>query len=184
MNKDEFLKELSRALEGFSAVERKKSIGFYRELLEDRMEEGMSEAQAVANLEPVSVIAARLREGQVLQKPRRHVSVFMLILATPFLIVVVAVVFALLASVWAVAVALAAAEVALIVSGVGCLVAGALRAFTMLPTGLVLMGAGLIVGGIGLLCAPLMRGLLNQMVRLSVLTARAMKHLIVGRERN
>ncbi|MEF9894545.1 MAG: hypothetical protein RR843_02070 [Clostridia bacterium] len=64
------------------------------------------------------------------------------------------------------------------------LMAGALRAFTMLPTGLVLMGAGLIVGGIGLLCAPLMRGLLDQMVRLSVLTTRAMKHLIVGRERN
>ena len=37
-----------------------RSITYYNEIIEDYIEDGMSEAQAVAQLEPVDVIASRI----------------------------------------------------------------------------------------------------------------------------
>lgn len=50
MNKKEFLSRLKNALIGLSDSERIKSVHFYSECIDDRIEEGMSEYQAVSEL--------------------------------------------------------------------------------------------------------------------------------------
>ena len=56
MNKNQFLEELSRRLEGCSDAERKIALDFYAEMISDRMEEGMTEEEAVAALGSIDQI--------------------------------------------------------------------------------------------------------------------------------
>ena len=56
MNKNQFLEELSRRLEGGSDAERKIALDFYAEMISDRMEEGMTEEEAVAALGSIDQI--------------------------------------------------------------------------------------------------------------------------------
>ena len=50
MNKREFLKALEKRLKNLPKKEIQKSLAFYSEIIDDRMEEGASEAEAVKNL--------------------------------------------------------------------------------------------------------------------------------------
>ena len=47
MTKLEFLSQLERALSALPAAERADRLDFYREMIDDRMEEGLTEQQAV-----------------------------------------------------------------------------------------------------------------------------------------
>lgn len=60
MSKTEFLEELRRALSKLPSYEVEQSIAFYAEMIDDRMEDGMNEAEAVAALGPVGLIAAQI----------------------------------------------------------------------------------------------------------------------------
>lgn len=73
MNKTQFLEELSRRLEGLSDAERRIALDFYAELISDRMEEGMSEEEAVAALGSIDQIvrdAAPELQSMVQSKPQ------------------------------------------------------------------------------------------------------------------
>ena len=50
MRKNEFINEIRGALRGYPHNEVENSIEFYSEIIEDRMENGMSEEEAVASL--------------------------------------------------------------------------------------------------------------------------------------
>lgn len=60
MNKTEFIDTLRRALGKLPSYEVEQSIAFYTEMIDDRMEDGMSEQEAVAALGSVNVIAAQI----------------------------------------------------------------------------------------------------------------------------
>lgn len=60
MNKTEFSDALRRALGKLPSYEVEQSIAFYSEMIDDRVEDGMSEADAVAALGPVGAIAAQI----------------------------------------------------------------------------------------------------------------------------
>lgn len=60
MTREQFLKQLRSALSGMKAEELEGVISYYDEMLDDRMEAGMSEEAAVSAMEPVQVIAARV----------------------------------------------------------------------------------------------------------------------------
>ncbi|MFR3451426.1 MAG: DUF1700 domain-containing protein [Collinsella sp.] len=60
MTKQEFLSELERALGKLPHAEVEQAIAFYDEAISDRMEDGLSEAEAVADLGPVDEIAAQI----------------------------------------------------------------------------------------------------------------------------
>ena len=62
MNKKRFLTELKRALTGLPMREVKERIGFYSEAIDDRIEEGMSEEEAVEAVGSVSAIVEQIRE--------------------------------------------------------------------------------------------------------------------------
>ena len=60
MNKQEFLSELERALGKLPHAEVEQALAFYNEAISDRMEDGLSEAEALAGLGPVNEIAAQI----------------------------------------------------------------------------------------------------------------------------
>ena len=60
MNKTEFLDALRHALGKLPSYEVEQSIAFYAEMIDDRIEDGMSEQEAVAALGSVHAIAAQI----------------------------------------------------------------------------------------------------------------------------
>lgn len=60
MTKRQFFDALSERLRALPKEELNRTITYYNEIIEDYIEDGMSEAQVVAQLEPVDVIASRI----------------------------------------------------------------------------------------------------------------------------
>ncbi|MBQ8885395.1 MAG: DUF1700 domain-containing protein [Clostridia bacterium] len=58
MTEKKFLKELKKRLKGLDRVEVERSLAFYRELIADKREEGMTEEQAVASCGLPEAVAA------------------------------------------------------------------------------------------------------------------------------
>ena len=60
MTKQEYLAELRAALSDLSAEEASRACAFYEEMIDDRMEAGEDERDAVAAMEPPAVAASRI----------------------------------------------------------------------------------------------------------------------------
>ena len=72
MNKTEFLDALRHALGKLPSYEVEQSIAFYAEMIDDRIEDGMSEQEAVAALGSVHAIAAQIvAETPPIPRPSR-----------------------------------------------------------------------------------------------------------------
>ena len=60
MTKIEFLKKLANALSDLESDEKEKFLSYYREIIEDRIENGLREIDAVAEMESIPVITERI----------------------------------------------------------------------------------------------------------------------------
>ena len=60
MNKTEFINQLSAALTGLSEEDIKKSVDFYTEMIDDRIEDGMPEEEAVAAVGSIDEIRSNI----------------------------------------------------------------------------------------------------------------------------
>ena len=168
MTKQEFLRRLEERLAGVPQEERAERLSFYGEMIDDRMEEGLTEEEAVAGISPVAEIAPAVTETpasadeadlyaappdasrEAAAKPKRSTGdILLLILGFPLWFPLLTVVFVLLFSLWVIALSLWAAFITVIVSAAGSLVLGVwqiLRGDTL--PGLAALGAGLVLGGI------------------------------------
>ncbi len=134
MRKEEFLGELARGLSGLPREDIEERLGFYSEMIDDRMEEGLSEEEAVAGIgsveEIVSQIVSEIPLTKLVKervKPKRGLrawEIILLVLGSPvwlsILIAVFAVVFSVFVVLWSVVAALWAVEFALGVSAAAC----------------------------------------------------------------
>lgn len=68
MTKKEFLTALSKALNGLPQQDINRYLEYYGEMIDDRMEEGLTEEEAVAAMENVDVIAERIKAEQAAEK--------------------------------------------------------------------------------------------------------------------
>ncbi|MBQ6143103.1 MAG: DUF1700 domain-containing protein [Clostridia bacterium] len=68
MNKAEFLNDLKFKLNFLSEEEREKTLNYYNEIIEDRIESGMSEEKAVSQMESTKVISEKLKPKENIQK--------------------------------------------------------------------------------------------------------------------
>ena len=166
MNKHEFLMLLRKELSHIPPAEREEQILFYSEMIDDRMEEGLSEEQAVALAGHAEEIAAQIaaeRAGDKAphsdKKParrRRGGETALLIMGfplwLPLLLAAFAVVLTLYVSLWAVLVSLWACFGALAGSGLGGVVFGVAHIVGgNAPAGLAMLGAALVCIGLAIL---------------------------------
>ena len=62
MTKQEFLAKLEILLSGLTEEEISERIGFYSEMIDDRIEEGLSEEEAVSLIGSVEEVAAQIKD--------------------------------------------------------------------------------------------------------------------------
>lgn len=163
MSKNEFLQELAIDLIGLPQDDVERWLEYYTEMLDDRIEDGMSEEEAVASLgDPAKIVReilaqtpfTKLIKNKITPKRKLRVwEIVLICLGSPIwlslAVSAVAIVLSVFASLWAVIVSLWAVELSLAVSGLG----GVLMTFFFVGTGATHQGF-LILGG-GLICAGL-----------------------------
>lgn len=164
MNKREFLAVLRRELYILPQNELKEQLGFYSEMIDDGVEEGLTEEQAVSKIGSISEILSQInsekaqhfQEVKTERKEKKSVgawTIILLVLGSPIWISLFAAAFAvvasLYASLWAVWISICAAEITFIA------VAGACALYPVL---LIVQGAfvpAMFIFGGGLVCAGL-----------------------------
>ena len=163
MKKNEFLQELSMEILGLPQEDVEHWLEYYTEMLEDRIEEGMSEQEATAALGDPKAIARQILAQTPFTKlirnkiaPKRKLQVWeivLVVLGSPIWLAIAvslaAAFFAIFASLWAGIVSVWAAELSVAVCGL----AGVLFSFFLVGTGTTYQGL-LLLGG-GLFCAGL-----------------------------
>lgn len=199
MTKQEFLASLREGLRGLPPADIEERIAFYDEMIDDRMEEGLTEEEALAELGSVESVIAQITAETPLvklvkEKVRRErkrsgkgLTTVLLALGSPIwvslLIAAFAVVLSLAAAAWSVVISLYAAALSLAVGGV------AFVAFSVvyilrgnLPGAAFAVGAGLAAVGLGLLlfpaCNTLAKGLVKGMKKLML----GFKSLLMGKK--
>ena len=143
MNKTEFLSELKNGLSGLPKEDLEERVAFYSEMLDDKIEEGFTEEEAVASLGALEDIIAQIISETPLSKlvkkkikPKRKLStteIVLIAVGSPIwgslLIAFLAVIFSLYASVWAVVISLWSIVPALLGTALGGTVLGAINLF-------------------------------------------------------
>ena len=163
MTKFEFLARLNEELTGIPQCDIEERLSFYSEMIDDRIEEGLSEDAAVSEMGSVKEIAEQIVAETPLSKiakerikPKRQLKtweVVLIALGSPIwfslTVAVISMVFSLYIALWSIIISLWAVFASLAVCAVGCTVAGIV--FSFIGNGLV----GFAVLGVGIFCAGL-----------------------------
>ena len=185
MTKIQFILALSNALSAYPAADVEERIRFYCEMIEDRIEDGLSEEEAVGEVGSVEEIAAQIA-GDLTPEPspavpeKKRISpwtVTLLILGAPvwssLLVAAFAVVLSVYVSLWAVAVSLWAVFGSLAACGTaGVLSGGGLAVAGFGASGLAVAGGGLVCAGLSIFLFFGCRGVSEGLVRLTRLAVR------------
>ncbi|MBQ4067695.1 MAG: DUF1700 domain-containing protein [Lachnospiraceae bacterium] len=179
MTKQEFLKKLRKGLSGLPQDDIEERLTFYNEMIEDRMEEGLPEEEAVAEAGDIDTIIsqtisdiplAKLAKERV--KPKRRLNrleIVLLILSSviwlPLGIAIIAVFISLYAAFWSVIISLWSVFVALAASSFGSIIAGiGLMCNGSLLPGMAMISAGLVCVGFSIFtfygCKVVTKGIL------------------------
>ena len=196
MTKADFLQLLERALSQLSEEERRANLEYYSELLDDTLEEGMTEAEATAKLGSPAAIAESILQEMPLSKlvstrmkPKSGWTPLAIILAVvgspvwvPLLLAGVAVVAALFVSIWALAAVAVVVVLALALAVIAAPVLAVRTAVLTLPLGLLLLGGGLVLLGLCVLGGLMAVELCKLLAQLTVLLAHKIKGLFIRKE--
>ncbi len=192
MTKAEYLERLRACLGQMPPEEREKQLAYYEELLDDMLEDGLSEAEAASQLGAPETVASELMAEMpmaALVKSRVQaggkpsaLTVVLLVLGAPLwlplLLAVFAVLLSLLITLWAVGlsvgIAVPAVGLAAVALGVGTLFGQAALPLLMAigaiagGAGLAILGAlllGVIAKGLAKLCRAIWRGCKKMLVK-------------------
>lgn len=188
MTKDEFLSELKMQMEGLPEKDIKEAVAYYSEIIDDSMEDGTPEEDAVAALGDVGVIAAGMKSSQTEdasdEKKRSFrkftaLEIVCLIVGFPIWISVFAVALSLYITAIAIIFSFYAVAFSMIVSGVAASIASVIGFATNNPAALFILGAGLIVMGLGIFLFIGMNRISIGFGRLSVRMLKSIKSFFV-----
>lgn len=163
MTKQDFLAILREALTGLPQSDVDDRVGFYAEMIDDRMEEGLTEKEAVAAIGSVEEIVLQIVDdypiGKLVKqriKPKRRLStleIILLALGFPvwfsLLMAAFVVLLSLYVSLWAVIISLWSVFASLVGAAIGGVLGGIWFVCTgHTPSGLATVAAGLVCGGL------------------------------------
>lgn len=189
MDKQAFLTALRSGLSGLPQDDIEERLTFYGEMIDDRMEEGLSEEEAVAAIGEVSEIVRQAVADTPLAKiakerirPKRRLKtweIVLLALGSPIwlslAITAAAILFAVIVSLWSVILSLWAVFASLAVSAVAAVPTGAFFAVGGHgAAGLAMLSAGLVCAGLTILlffgCMGAMKGILRLTKKITLWT--------------
>ena len=165
MSKQDFLAKLRKGLSGLPQDDIEERLTFYSEMIEDRIEEGFSEENAVSAVGSVDEIVAQVvtdiplakiaKERIKSKRKLKAWEIVLLTLGSPLWlslgIAAVAVIFAIYISLWAVLISLWAVLGSLIGCSFGSMVAGiVLTCSGNVLTGIAMLGVGMVCAGLSI----------------------------------
>ena len=166
LKKEAFLNELRSRLSGLPQGDLEDRISFYAEMIDARIEDGMSEEDAIAGMESVDQIVSQIMSeipvSQLVKtrvKPEKGHNAWKIVLLIclfpiwfPLLIAFGAVLFSLLVAVWSVIISFYVVGGSLAIAALGCTVAtGAYFGFGMMIQGVGGIGAVFVCIGLSIL---------------------------------
>lgn len=203
MNKKTFVRSLSRRLRALPAAERAQSLDYYTEMIQDRMEEGLSEEQAVGQLGSVDEIARQiLQDAPPAPKEggkRSGWTVALIVLGSPIwlslgiaglavalalAIAVLAIVLSLYVVAWSLVASFYAMDLCMAVGGPAGLlgvVVGLMRGNVNQAVWFFCCGCALL--GLALLLFPPLNHATVAVAQASACCARGLKRLVLGRRK-
>lgn len=198
MNKKEYLAELRKGLSGLPQEEIDERATFYSEMIDDRMEEGLSESEAVGAIGAVSDVVAQIlaeipittlvKEKVKTNRVMKAWEVVLLVLGSPIWLSLLIAAFVVILSVyvvlWSVIVSLWAIEASLAGCALGGVVAAVILAFQGNGlTGIAMLGAGAVCAGLSIFmflgCKASTKGILMLTKKMAL----GIKSLFVGGEK-
>ena len=185
MDKNAFLDELREKLSGLPEEDIEERLAFYREMIDDRIEDGVPEEEAVEGVGTVDSVVEQIMSEIPLSKlvrekvkPKRSLKAWEIVLLVlgspvwiPLLVAAAAVVFAVYIVIWAVVICVYAVDLSLAAGAI----AGMAGIFIYLkagnPAGAVFStGAGLVSAGLAILlffvCAAITKAVAKQTGRM------------------
>ena len=164
MNKTEFTEQLRAALKGLSEEDLKKSVDYYEEMIDDRMEDGIPEEEAVNGLGSIDEIKDKiLKEIPITNivkekiKPKRSLAgweIALLVIGSPVWVPIVLSLIitglSIYMTFWIIILSLYVTDLSLFLSGILGIVAAFMQT-NGFATGLFLSGIGITLTGVSVL---------------------------------
>ena len=200
MKRIEFLNQLKARLWALPEADVQCSLDYYGEMIDDRMEDGLSEEEAVAAIGDLDEIVKQIltesprmpvtvKKEENYQKQKRGLETWMIVLLVlgsplwiPLVASVIGTVFSIYVSLWAVVIALYAVAFALAVAALGCIV-GSFFMVGRIAEVMVAWGAALLCAGLAILLFMLGNLAGKGMVKLTKLCWKGIQNLFRGKER-
>ncbi len=197
MKKNEFLEELDRLLVDLPEAERERSVEFYSEMIDDRIEDGETEETAVAGIGSPELAAEEIIDNVPFtaavrsRVSRKRVSLWTVVFAVmaspiwlPLLIAAAAVIFSVYVSVWAVVISFAAAAAGIAAGAVGgAAVSVIMLAEQPVQDAVFIFGCALMLAGISIFLFFAVKQLIKEIIRFTVWMIRKTKFAVLKRGR-
>ncbi|MBP5249479.1 MAG: DUF1700 domain-containing protein [Lachnospiraceae bacterium] len=196
MTKKEFLNELGIGLRGLPASDISERQSFYSEMIDDRIEDGLSEEEAVAQIGPVDKIVSQIlmetplptiiKEKVKKKNGFKAWEVLLLVFGFPvwfplmiaafaIIISIFAVIWSLVLAAWAVFVSFVAGAAGGMATGAFCLIQG------KLGTGFGLMSVSVVLAGLAIFMFYACKWITKGAAILVKNICLGIKHIIVGK---
>lgn len=187
MNRVEFLNLLKKRLKDISKEDLKRTLDYYNEIISDKIDDGISEKEAIKSLGSIDEIVNEVKNGisserKKSEKNSKGWKVALLIstfyIWVPILISIFAVIFSLYVSLWAIVVSLGAVGVSSIIVTPAGIIIGIIRICGgNTPAGIVIIGLSLVLAGIGILLCKATIELSKLSIKLLKKILQIIKHL-------
>lgn len=187
MSKQEFLEQLHKGLTGLPEADIEERLMFYGEMIDDRIEEGVLEDEAVLSVGSVEKIVeqvvadtpfAKIAKERIKSKKRLSVGeIVLLALGSPIWlsigIALIAVIFSVYVSLWSVIISLWSVFASLVACAFGGVVACAVLNVTVsVYTGVAMLSAGIVCAGLSIFmfygCKETTKGILMLTKKIAV----------------
>lgn len=197
MNKQEFLARLRKGLTGLPQGEIEERLTFYSEMIDDRIEEGLSESEAVSEIGAVNTVVTQILADTPLTKlvkervkPNRVLKaweIILLVLGSPIWLSLLIATFAIILAVYIVIWSVVIAFWSIVASFAACSIGGILSAVVFAfqgnsLTGVAMLSAGVCCAGLSIFlffgCKAVTKGILFLTKKMAL----GIKTLFVGKE--
>lgn len=198
MTKAQFLAAVRTRLAGLSQSDIDRSLDFYAEMIDDRIDEGLSEEEAVAAMGSPEYVASQILMDTPLPKLVKAKAkpsegwqgwqIALLIIGAPIwlplMLAAAIVLFVVFISVWAVVFSLFVTVFALGIAGIACIVGGIVGIFTAGFPAIMLavVAAGMLILGISILLFVAMCAVFKCIIALFKWITKKIKSLFIKKE--
>ena len=197
MNKAEFTQQLTNSLAGLSQYDVNRSVDYYTEMIDDRVEDGMTEEDAVAALGSIDEIRSKILEEVPITKivkekmtPKRSFGageIVLLVLGAPLwlplLLAGIIVILAIYISFWSIIFSLYVADLSVFISGLAGLIVAAIKPGGPLGA-LFYAGCGIALIGVAILLFFGFNQVTKGLLYISKMIILGIKKLFVGGGKN